>query len=79
VSAGISLADALGAAAAVYGNEFNGALSLKALTYFADGDLPNLSPVTQTKLRGLAGQVSLKMIPITESKIGVTRESGVVK
>jgi len=55
------------------------ALSLKALTYFADGDLPNLSPVTQTKLRGLAGQVSLKTIPITESKIGVTRESGVVK
>jgi len=79
VSAGISLADALGAAAAVYGNEFNGALSLKALTYFADGDLPNLSPVTQTKLRGLAGQVSLKTIPITESKIGVTRERGVVK
>ena len=31
VGAGISLAEALGAAAAAYGKEFNGALSLKAL------------------------------------------------
>lgn len=43
VGAGISLSEALAAAAAAYGKEFNGALSLKALTYFADGDLPNLS------------------------------------
>jgi len=34
VGSGISLAEALAAAVAVYGKEFNGALSLKALTYF---------------------------------------------
>ena len=75
--AGIGLAEALGAAAAVYGNEFNGALSLKALTYFADGDLPNLSLTTQTKLRGLAGQISLKQTPLMRSKAGVTGERSV--
>ena len=31
-------------------------------SYFADGDLPNLSPTTQTKVRVLAGQVSLNQI-----------------
>ena len=79
VSTGISLAEALGAASAVYGDQFNGALSLKALTYFADGDLPNLSPTTQTKLRALASQVSLKQIPLIQAKPGVNRERGVAK
>src|SRR5208337_4967115 len=79
VGAGISLAEALGAAAAAYGKEFNGALSLKALTYFADGDLPNLSPTTQTKLRALAGQVNLNQIPLMQARIGVTQRREVPK
>jgi hypothetical protein len=79
VGAGISLAEALGAAAAAYGKEFNGALSLKALTYFEDGDLPNLSPATQAKLRALAGQVDLNQIPLMQARSGVTRRSEVPK
>jgi Nucleotidyl transferase AbiEii toxin, Type IV TA system len=79
VGAGISLAEALGAATAAYGKEFNGALSLKALTYFADGDLPNLSPTTQTKLRVAAGQVSLHQIPLMQARIGLTQQRGVPK
>ena len=71
VNAGVSLAEAIGAATAVYGNTFNGALSLKALTYFSDGDLPNLSAPTQKKLRELAGQVNLKEMPHMQSKAGV--------
>ena len=39
---GISLADALGATLAVYGSTFNPLLSLRALAYFGDGDLPSL-------------------------------------
>ena len=74
LAAGISLSEALAAAGAVYGKEFNGALSLKALTYFADGDLPKLSSETQTKLRVLAGQVNLKQIPRLRAKVGVTEE-----
>lgn len=72
VNAGVSLAKAIGAATAVYGNGFNGALSLKALTYFSDGDLPNLRPATQERLRELAGHINLKQIPQMQSKPGVT-------
>ena len=40
--AGIGLADMLGAAAALYGRQFNPLISLKALSYFGDGDLTGL-------------------------------------
>jgi Nucleotidyl transferase AbiEii toxin, Type IV TA system len=76
VGAGITLAECLGAANA-YGKEFNGALSLKALTYFEDGDLPSLSPATQTKLRAMASQVSLQRIPLIPARVGVTQQRGV--
>jgi Nucleotidyl transferase AbiEii toxin, Type IV TA system len=72
VNAGVRLADAIGAAAAVFGNTFNGALSLKALTYFSDGDLPSLSLTIQAKLRELASRVNLKEIPLIQPKMGVT-------
>jgi hypothetical protein len=68
----ITLSDALAAAAAVYGKQFNGALSLKALTYFADGDLPQLSFDTREQLRTLAAQVNLKQIPVLQARTGVT-------
>jgi len=79
VGTGISLAEALGAAAAAFGKEFNGVLSLKALTYFADGDLPNLNPATQTKLRALASQVNLKQIPLIQIRVGVSQQRDVPK
>jgi hypothetical protein len=74
IGAGVSLSEALAAATVIYGKEFNGALSLKALTYFADGDLPNLRPATQNALRAQATQVDLKRIPLIEAKTGVTRQ-----
>lgn len=76
ISAGVNLSEALAAATATYGREFNGALSLKALTYFADGDLPNLSFATQNALRALATQVNLKRIPLIEAKVGVSGQGG---
>jgi hypothetical protein len=79
IGTGISLAETLGAAAAVYGKEFNGVLSLKALTYFGDGDLPKLSPATQTKLRVLAAHINLNQIPLMEARIGVTQRREVPK
>lgn len=77
IATGTSLSDALAAAVAVYGKEFNGALSLKALTYFVDGDLPNLSAATQKKLRTLASEVNLKQIPRVRARVGLTGEEGV--
>ena len=70
--AGVSLSEMLAAAEAVYGSTFNGTLSLKALTFFADGDLPTLSPTIQSRLRTLASQVSLQQIPLMRARVGVT-------
>ena len=44
LNSGLALAEGLAAAGAIYGKEFNGALSLKALTFFEDGDLPGYLP-----------------------------------
>jgi hypothetical protein len=60
--AGVPLRAALAAAGAVYGSDFNGVLTLKALTYFADGDLPSLSSVVQSKLRNMANEVDFRQI-----------------
>lgn len=71
-SAGISLSEMLAAAEAVYGVTFNGTLSLKALTFFEDGDLPTLSPASQSKLRTLASGVNLQEIQPIEARSGIT-------
>lgn len=47
---GLELAEALGAALAVYGSSFNPILSLKALSYFGDGDLPSLPEAVRSRL-----------------------------
>ena len=47
---GILLREALAAALAVYGSTFNPLLSLKALAYFGDGDLPSLPKETREAL-----------------------------
>jgi hypothetical protein len=45
---GIDLGEALGAARSVYGAAFNPLLSLKALSYFSDGDLATLPAEVRT-------------------------------
>jgi hypothetical protein len=51
---GVKMSDALGAAQAVYGEQFNPLITLKALTYFSDGDLPTLAKDVQKALRAAA-------------------------
>ena len=48
--AGMSLAEGLGGAMALFGPHFNAALPLKALTYFGDGDLALVPRETQEYL-----------------------------
>lgn len=71
IDAGVSLTQMLAAADAVYGTTFNGALSLKALAFFADGDLPTLKSATQSRLRTLASQVDLQQIVPIQARTGV--------
>jgi len=74
LDAGLSLEEGLAAAAAIYGKEFNGALSLKALTYFEDGDLPSLTPAMQKRLLAAATSVSLKELPLVAARSGLSRQ-----
>lgn len=57
LKSGVDLAQALGAAQAIYGELFNAAISLKALSYFGDGDLPQLPAATRQFLAQTAAAV----------------------
>jgi hypothetical protein len=54
---GVTPAQALGAAQAVYGESFNPMPALKALSYFRDGDLPALPEPVKQALRTAAAAV----------------------
>jgi hypothetical protein len=67
---GIDLSRALGAAVAVYGTVFNPLLSLKALSYFADGDLSSLSDAIRSRLIGAVSKVDPNQIPEIQPRPG---------
>jgi Nucleotidyl transferase AbiEii toxin, Type IV TA system len=74
LDAGLSLAEGLAAAAAIYGKDFNGALSLKALTFFEDGDLPSLASTVRKRLLEAATSVNLRELPAVVARSGVSRQ-----
>jgi hypothetical protein len=51
IAAGISLPEALAAAATIFGDSFNPDLTLKALAYFGEPDLAALPASTKARLR----------------------------
>ena len=60
---GVSLADALGAALAVYGEQFNPLISVKALSYFGDGDLATLPEAVKQSLRAAVAVKETSSLP----------------
>jgi hypothetical protein len=60
---GIALERALAAARAIYGESFNPLLTLKALTFFADGDLPTLSAAVRSRLLEGVARVDPTALP----------------
>ena len=60
---GVSLADALGAALAVYGEQFNPLISVKALSYFGDGDLAALPEAVKQSLRAAVVVKEISSLP----------------
>jgi hypothetical protein len=67
---GIDIRDALGAAVAVYGSAFNPLLSLKALSYFADGDLSTLSDTVRSRLTQTIRKVDPDQLPELHPRSG---------
>jgi hypothetical protein len=61
--AGTTLAEALAAAASIYGPSFNPQLTLKALCYFDDGNLPTLPAKTRRQLIAAVQSVDLDNLP----------------
>jgi hypothetical protein len=60
---GVDLSKALAAARAIYGEQFEPSATLRALTYFADGDLPTLPKSMQNALQGAVKGVKLNELP----------------
>ena len=58
MGAGVSLAEAMGAARALYPETYNPMITAKALAYFGDGDLHKLTPAQQSRLSQAAAGVS---------------------
>lgn len=63
ISHGIGLPRALAAARAIYGTAFNPQITLKALTYFGDGDLGTLPLALRHQLQDAAKDVDLDALP----------------
>ena len=68
---GVSLDEALGAAVAVFGPAFNPLSTVKALCFFADGDLATLSHDVRRRLRDAASAVDLDRLPRFEPRVGI--------
>ena len=71
IGAGIGLPMALAAGRAIYGAAFEPQITVKALTYFGDGDLPTLPQAMQRRLAAAAIAVDLDALP----KLGRVGES----
>ena len=71
---GVSLAQAMGAARAIYGEQYNPVITLKSLTYFGDGDLHRLSSEQKARLLKIATAQSLDLpiIPRLADKLAPT-------
>lgn len=70
---GINLAEALAAARAIYGKAFNPIASLKALSYFEDGNLGAVPEQIRNRLRGAANGVKIDRVPELTARPGITR------
>jgi hypothetical protein len=60
----IDLPTALASALALYGAQFNPQVTLKALCYFADGNVGTLSAETKERLSRAASAVDLDRLPV---------------
>ncbi|RPI20662.1 MAG: hypothetical protein EHM61_26585 [Acidobacteria bacterium] len=75
IRSGIELERSLAAALAVYGPSFNPVLTLKALAFFGDGDLPSLEVDTRALLSGEVAKTSLDRIrPLPAIGVGISPE-----
>lgn len=69
----IDLAAALASAHAIHGDAFNPLVTLKALSYFGDGDLARLSPAMQKLLLDAVKSLDLAKLPVLTGRAGLAK------
>lgn len=69
IEAGVDLAMALAAGRAIYGRTFNPQITLKALSYFEDGDLRALPSQTKRILQEAVRGVDLGNLPVLNTRL----------
>ena len=74
LESGVGLPKALAAARAIYGDQFEPRTTLRALTYFAEGNLPKLPESIQDELRSAAMGVKLNELPVLIGKRGLSSQ-----
>jgi hypothetical protein len=67
----VSLPTALAAAQRLYGSSFNPEITLKALSYFGDGDLRALPEEVKNRLAAAARDVDLERLPDIDRAISL--------
>ena len=72
-SGAVDLATALAAAQAIHGAAFNPMVTLKALSYFSDGDLARLSPAMQKILLAAVKSLDLAKLPVLTGRVGLAK------
>jgi len=72
----VSLAMALSAASAIYGKQYNPQLTLKALTYYGDGNLHEVPESIQRRLVKAATSVDVNNLPVVRSRPPVDKPRG---
>jgi hypothetical protein len=75
---GIPLPAALAAGKFIYGRQFNPQITLKALSFFDDGDLRRLPKAMKSRLAKAAREVDLDSLPTAEELAGQPRDDSVV-
>lgn len=63
ISAGLDLPTALSAGTAIYGETFNPQVTLKALSYFEDGDLADVPQDVRARLKAAVRDVDVSRLP----------------
>ena len=71
----IDLPTALASARAIYGGQFNPQITLKALSYFDDGNVKTLPDATKRRLARAASSVDLDRLPVVTAS-GFTADNG---
>ena len=75
-SGSVDLATALAAGRAIYGRTFNPQITLKALSYFDDGDLKRLPDDMKARLAKAVREIDLDHLPLLAGSEGRRIEPG---